>query len=158
MNVDLTIFDDEIKSIMKNVPEFRGVFMRDKLPDKLKQGIYIINTERSFQSGKHWVSLIVYPFNCVLFIDSFGTSCHDAILQKMIATKKDVYWNDIKYQNFDNYSSYCGYFSMIASLLLINCENVEEIEYVFDNELELVSSFLNRMNHVKNEKPEIILI
>ena len=50
---------------------FNGVYSRDNLPDKIKDGTYIINLDEYSDIGTHWIALYV---NCktVTYFDSFG--------------------------------------------------------------------------------------
>ena len=47
----------EIQKYYQNKPKFNGIFSRDNLPNKLKDGAYIINLDEYFDIGTHWVAL-----------------------------------------------------------------------------------------------------
>ena len=51
--------------------KFNGVYSRDNLPDKIKDGAYIINLDEYSDIGTHWVTLYVVNNN-VTYFDSFG--------------------------------------------------------------------------------------
>ena len=51
--------------------KFNGVYSRDNLPDKIKDGAYIINLDEYSDIGTHWVALYVSN-NDVTSFDSFG--------------------------------------------------------------------------------------
>ena len=55
----------------KNEPKFNGVYSRDNLPNKIKNGAYIINLDEYSDIGTHWVALYVYNDN-VTYFDSSG--------------------------------------------------------------------------------------
>ena len=61
----------EIQKYYKNEPKFNGVYSRDNLPNKIKDGAYIINLDEYSDIGTHWVALYVYNNN-VTYFDSFG--------------------------------------------------------------------------------------
>ena len=61
----------EISEYYKNKPRFNGVYSRNKLPNKIKKGAYIINLDKYENTGTHWISLFVKPKYTVYF-DSFG--------------------------------------------------------------------------------------
>ena len=63
--------DFEIQKYYQNEPRFNGVYSRDNLFDKLKDGAYIINLDEYSDIGIHWVALHVYNDN-VTFSNSFG--------------------------------------------------------------------------------------
>ena len=47
----------EIIDYFKNEPRFNGVYSRNNLP-KIKKGAYVINLDRSKNTGTHWVDLL----------------------------------------------------------------------------------------------------
>ena len=49
----------EIQKYYQNQPRFNGVFYRDNLPNKIKDGAYIINLDGYSDIGTHWVALYV---------------------------------------------------------------------------------------------------
>ena len=70
------------------VPNFRGVFMRDELPKKIKNlecGVMNLNTHK--QSGSHWVCYM-RNHNTRIYFDSFG-QITPLELQKYLKTKSE---------------------------------------------------------------------
>ena len=55
----------------QNEPRFNGVYCRDNLPDKIKNGTYLINLEEYSDIGTHWIALYVND-KTVTYFDSFG--------------------------------------------------------------------------------------
>ena len=47
----------EIQKYYKKEPTFNGVFSRNNLPKKIKDGAYIINPDEHANVGKHWIAL-----------------------------------------------------------------------------------------------------
>ena len=43
----------EIQKYWKNEPRFNGVYSRDNLPDKLKDGAHVINLDECSNIGTH---------------------------------------------------------------------------------------------------------
>ena len=41
----------------QNEPRFNGVFSRDNLPNKIKDGTYVINLDEYADVGTHWIAL-----------------------------------------------------------------------------------------------------
>ena len=41
----------------KNEPRFNGVFSRNNLPKKIKDGAYVINLDEYADVGTHWIAL-----------------------------------------------------------------------------------------------------
>ena len=55
----------------KNEPRFNGVFSRNNLPKKIKDGTYIINLDEYSNVGTHWIALFCKKNN-FFFLDRFG--------------------------------------------------------------------------------------
>ena len=47
----------EIQKYYKNEPRFNGVFSRNNLYEKIKDGPYIINLDEYGNVGTHWIAL-----------------------------------------------------------------------------------------------------
>ena len=60
----------EIQKYYQNEPRFNGVYSRDNLPDKIKDGAYVTNLNEYSDIDTHWIAL--YPLNDVTYFDSFG--------------------------------------------------------------------------------------
>ena len=61
----------EINEYYKNEPKFNGVYSRNNLPNKIKNGAYVINLDEYENTGTHWVSLF-FKTNEAIYFDSFG--------------------------------------------------------------------------------------
>ena len=61
----------EIQKYYKNESKFNGVYSRDNLQQKIKDGAYIINLDEYSDIGTHWVTLYVYNDD-ITYFDSFG--------------------------------------------------------------------------------------
>ena len=82
-NVDILNYVSLLK-----IPHFRGVFMRDELPQKIKTlecGIMNFNTHE--QTGSHWVCYMRNG-NTRIYFDSFG-QITPLELQKYLKTKPE---------------------------------------------------------------------
>ena len=55
----------------QNKPRFNGVYSRDNLPNKIKDGAYVINRDEYSDSGTRWIALYVNT-KTVTYFDSFG--------------------------------------------------------------------------------------
>ena len=104
----------EIQKYYKNEPRFNGVNSRDNLPNKIKDGAYVINLDEYSDRGTHWVAVYVKN-NDITYFDSFGVehilieikafigrSSSSALLDKSIKT------NIFRIQAYDSIMS--GYF------------------------------------------------
>ena len=61
----------EIQKYYQNEPRFNGVYSRNNLPKKIKDGAYVINLDEYANVGKHWIYLFCKRSEIVCF-DSFG--------------------------------------------------------------------------------------
>ena len=61
----------EIQKYYENEPRFNGVFSRDNLLKKIKDGAYVINLDEHKDTGTHWVALFCKK-NEIVYFDSFG--------------------------------------------------------------------------------------
>ena len=55
----------------QNEPRFNGVFSRDNLPNKIKNGAYIVTLDEYHNIGTHWVRFYVNN-KAAAYFDSFG--------------------------------------------------------------------------------------
>ena len=95
----------EISEFYKNEPRFNGVFSRNNLPNKIKKGAYVINSDEYEHTGTHWVSLFVKA-NKVIYFDSFGIEHIPKEINKFI--NNNIESNIFRIQAYD--STMCGYF------------------------------------------------
>ena len=56
----------EIQKYYENEPKFIGVFSRDNLPKKIRDGAYVINLDEYADVGTHWIGSIVLVLNMFL--------------------------------------------------------------------------------------------
>ena len=96
----------EIQAYYQNEPRFNGVYSRDNLPDKIKDGAYIINLDEYSDIGTHWVALYVNNKTATSF-DSFGVEHIPKGIKKFI-NYENIITNIFRIQAYD--SIICGYF------------------------------------------------
>ena len=75
----------EIQNYYENKPKFNGVYSRDNLPNKIKNGAYNLtyNLDEYVDTGTHWISLCVKN-NEVIYFDSFGVEYIPKEIKKFI--------------------------------------------------------------------------
>ena len=76
----------EIKSCYQNEPRFNGVFSRDNLPKKVKDGAYVINLDEYADTGTHWIALFCNK-NEIVYFDSFGVEHVPEEIKEFIENK-----------------------------------------------------------------------
>ena len=77
----------EIQKYYKNEPRFNGVFSRNNLFKKIKDGAYIINLEEYANVGTHQIALFLKKNEIVNF-DSFGVEPIPEEIKEFIRNKK----------------------------------------------------------------------
>ena len=96
----------EIQEYYQNEPRFNGVFSRNNLPLKIKDGAYLINLDEYIDVGTHWIALFCNK-NEVVYFDSFGVE-HVPKEIKGFVENKNIKGNIFRVQAND--SVMCGYF------------------------------------------------
>ena len=61
----------ELEMYYQNEPRFNGVFSRNNLPKKIKDGAYIINLDEYADVGTHWIALFCNK-NEIAYFGNFG--------------------------------------------------------------------------------------
>ena len=61
----------EIQKYYQNESRFNGVYSRDNLPNKIKDGAYVINLDEHADVGTHWIPLYVIIYLTVLELNTF---------------------------------------------------------------------------------------
>ena len=85
-NFDSTNFDLtnlQIQKYYQNEPRFNGVYSRDDLHDKKKDGVYVINPDGHSDIGTNWIALYILN-NKVTYFDSFGVEHIPKEIKKFI--------------------------------------------------------------------------
>ena len=90
----------EIEAHYQNELRFNGVFSRDNLPDRTKDGAYAINLDECSDIGSHWVALYVNSKTATYF-DSFGVEHIPKEIKKFI-NNKNIVANIYRVQNYDS--------------------------------------------------------
>ena len=76
----------EIQKYYKNEPRLNGVFSRNNLPKKIKDGTYVINLDEYADVGTHWIALFCNK-NTVIYFDSFGVEHVPEEIKQFIGNK-----------------------------------------------------------------------
>ena len=127
----------------QGVDDFKGVYMKDQLPDKLERGSYIINLQSSKEgNGTHWVCLYYTP-NYSYYYDSYGFIAPLEVQKKIIP----YMYNDLEIQDID--STACGFYCVAFVLYLNKKMNIEKafMEFInlFGKDTERNEAILHRI-------------
>ena len=90
----------------QNELRINGIFSRNNLPKKIKDGAYIINLDEYVDVGTHWIALF-YNRNEIVYLDSFGVEHVPEETKEFVGNKK-IKANIFRVQAND--SAMCGYF------------------------------------------------
>ena len=90
----------EIQMYYQNEPRFNGVNSRNNLPNKVKDGAYIINLDEYSDIGTHWIALYVNTKTATYF-DSFGVENIPKEIKKFIKNK-NIISNIFRIQAYDS--------------------------------------------------------
>ena len=96
----------ETQKCYQNEPRFNGVFSRNNLPQKIKDGTCIINFDEYADVGTHWIALFCNR-NKVVYFNSFGVEHIPKEIKEFIGNKNikaNIFWVQ------ENESIMCGYF------------------------------------------------
>ena len=96
----------EIQKCYKNEPRFNGVFSRNNLPKKIKDGAYVINLDEYADVGTHLIALFCNR-NEIVYFDSFDVEHVPEEIKEFIGNK-NTKANIFRAQAND--SVMCGYF------------------------------------------------
>ena len=95
----------EIQNYYQNEPRFNGVFSRNNLPKKIKDGAYVINLDEYADVGTHWIALFCNR-NETVYFDSFGVEHVPEEINKVVENKTIATIFRVQAKN----SVMCGYF------------------------------------------------
>ena len=89
----------EIQAYYQNKPRFLGVYSRDNLPYKIKNGAYVIHLDEYSDIGTHWIALYVNN-KTVTYFDSFGLEHISKEVKKFIGNR-NIISSIYRIQNYD---------------------------------------------------------
>jgi hypothetical protein len=99
----------DIEATAADIPYFRGVFMRDNLPNKINdKECGIVNLDSTDGNGTHWVAYYKHNNNRIYF-DSFGL---DAPIELQKYLGKPYIYQTFQLQNAKD--SICGHLCLFV--------------------------------------------
>ena len=111
----------------QNEPRFNGAYSRDNLPDKIKDGAYVINLDEYSDIGTHWIALYVNT-KAVTYFDSFRVEHIPKEIKNCINNKK-IIANIFGIQAYD--SVMCGYFCIGFINFMFNSNSLTDFTNLF---------------------------
>ena len=117
----------EIMKYYENESRFSGVYSRDNLPNKIKDGAYVITLDEYSDIGTHWNALYVKS-NVVTYFNSFGVE-HIPKEIKTLIKNRNIKTNIFRIQAYD--SIMCGYFYIAFSDFMFKGKTLTEYTNLF---------------------------
>ena len=96
----------EIQKYYQNEPRFNGVYSKNNLLEKIKDGTYVTNLDEYADVGTHWIALFCNR-NGIVYFDSFGVEHVPKEIKEFVGNK-NIKANIFRVQA--NNSVMCGYF------------------------------------------------
>ena len=105
-----------LKKDKDTLKTFIGVFPKDRLPLRLNYPCcFILNTQRSYQQGEHWLAVYADEHQNVDFFDSYGHSPNYFNLENYLKKiSRNYFHNTIQLQSYS--SQICGYYCVLFLL------------------------------------------
>ena len=119
----------EIQTYYQNEPRLNGVYSRDNLPDKIKDGAYVINLDEYSDIGTHWIALYVNN-KTVTYFDSFGVEHIPEEIKKFI-NNKNIMANVFRLKAYD--SIMCRYFCIGFIDFILKGDNLADFTNLFSS-------------------------
>ena len=132
----------------ENESRFNGVYSRDNLPNKIKDGAYVINLDEYSNIGTHWIALYVKN-NDITYFDSFGVEHLPKEIIKFVKNK-NIKTNIFRIQAND--SIMCGYFCIGVIDFMFKGNTLTEYTNLFSpndfkrNDDTILNYFMNNTN------------
>ena len=79
----------EIQKYYQNEPRFNGVYSRNNLPEKIKDGAYVIKLDEYTDIGTYWIALFCRRSEIVYF-DSFDVEHVPEEVKESIKNKNNL--------------------------------------------------------------------
>ena len=111
----------------ENESRFNAVYSRDNLPNKIKDGAYVINLDEYSDIGTHWIALYVKN-NVVTYFDSFGVE-HIPKEIKIFIKNRNIKTNIFRILAYD--SIMCGYFYIAFIDFMFKGKSLNEYTNLF---------------------------
>ena len=109
----------EIQKYYENEPRFNGVYSRNNLPKKIKDGAYVINFDEYADVDTHWVALFCNRSEIVYF-DSFGVENVPEEIREFVRNKN---MTATIFRVQANNSVMRGYFCFVSLILCLLVKN-----------------------------------
>ena len=111
----------------KSSIRFNGVFSRDNLPKKRKDGACVINFDKYVDAGGHWIALFCKKSE-IVYYDTFGVEHVPEEIKEFVGNK-NIIANNFRVQA--NNSVICGYFCIRFIDFMLASKELTEFTSMF---------------------------
>ena len=136
----------------ENKSRFNSVYSRDNLPNKTKDGAYVIKLDEYSDIGTHWIALYVKK-NDSTYFDSFGVEHIPKEIKAFInrpsssaSQNRNIKTNIFRIQTYD--SIMCGYFCIGFIDFMFKGKTLTEYTNLFspnENDDKILNYFMNNI-------------
>ena len=137
----------EIEAYYQNEPRFISAYRRDNLPDKIKDGAYVINPGKYSDIGTSWIALYVNN-KTVTYFDSFEIEQISKEVKKCV-NNKNIIANIFRIPAYDSvmYGYFCiGFIDyMFMGKSLTDYTNLFSPNNFKRNDDIILNYFLNKL-------------
>ena len=134
----------EIQKHYQNEPRFNGVYSRDNLPNKIKDGAYLINFNEYSDTGTH-LTVLYSLNNNVTYFHSFGVEHIPKETRKFIGNK-NIQANIFRIKAHDTVMF--RYFCIKFIDFMLSCKNLTDFVNPFSpNDFEKERSYNFKLFH-----------
>jgi hypothetical protein len=121
----------EIDKFLDYIPSYKGSFSRNNLPTKFEPNTcYIVNYDKAFQPGTHWIALWRGNNQYCEIFDPLGTPPGPTIMRFCQSTNLKIQYNSSQIQPTNSVA--CGYFALMYLILRNNGTSQYDILYTFE--------------------------
>ena len=109
-----------INNVMRDIENFYGVYSSDNMKDPMSYPAYlIVNFSPSFSPGTHFIAMIFDEEKNCTYFDPLGLETAPKIIQDFMK-KKSKKVEKIHRPIQNPFSSYCGFYCMLAIMIHAN--------------------------------------
>jgi hypothetical protein len=138
----------EIDSFLDYLPEYKGTFSRDNLPNRFQPNTcYIVNYDKHDGQGTHWIALLRNNEQYCEVFDPLGVPPSNNILTFCKSTNLKVQYNSSQIQPTNSIA--CGYFAVLYLILRQKGVSQYDLLYTYNQtgEYANMGTLIKLFNH-----------
>ena len=140
----MVLFTPQVNQLVRNDRHarqyFLGTFPTDKLPFRANPPLgIVVNLDKSYQPGSHWVAVWVSEQGVGTYFDSFGLPPVTSELNQFM-NRMPWRYNKKRFQHLT--SDDCGYYAVLFLILSSKGWTLPDIQYIFYEHLGRLNDIL----------------